>query len=795
MQVLQVNFESVFVALPGMYMLLNNDSPAFTIASISSAYSATVCLPVEQARGKSIFDIQLECEFTWDASLLESLQTVVATRLPHSYHFALKQGDLTRTYHIENSPVQANAGEVNFIIHKLSPVNDWTFTIPEKQNHASVLALESIIEQAPVAMCFCFGEDFIIERANTKMLELWGKSKNVHGMPILEAIPELIDQPFPALMRKVFDEGKEYAGTETKAFLNRNGIVEEFYFNLVYAPIFDEHRVKGIMMVASDVTGLVEAKLKLEESEQRYHDLIDNASVATAVYTGEEMIIYLANDAMLRLWGKDTTVIGRPLSEVVQQFGGESFLSTVRDVYKTNTIYHSREEKVELSDNGTLQSFYFNVVCKPLVDKQGNTYGILNMAVDVTDIVKTKIEIFEAEQRWRLALESAELGTWDYFPDTRVFTSSARTKILFGVKPDADVSFDIMLQAIHPDDRDRVAETIRRSLNIKGGATYHVEYSAVGIDDKIMRWHRTTGRAFYNVNGEAYRLTGTVLDITDRKEIEVALEGRVKERTAELVALNQALEQSNHELEQYAYVASHDLQEPLRKILVYSDMLKNNVVVQHMQGSNVDRLDKIITSARRMSHLIQDLLAFSKVIGIETVFEPVDLNKVVSSVLEDFELMISETNACMQIDPLPTIRGSVKEINQLFYNLISNALKFRKDDHPVRISIQARPLVKEAIATFKGLDRAMRYIDIQIADNGIGFDTRYGKQIFEIFKRLNTRTKFEGTGIGLAICRRIVMKHQGMIYADSNEDEGSVFHVILPLWTTKVDDAPASSMQ
>ncbi|HEY0744707.1 MAG TPA: PAS domain S-box protein [Chryseosolibacter sp.] len=794
MQVLQVDFESVFEALPGMYLLLNKDSPSFTIASMSAEYSAKVCLPVQQARGKSIFDIQLECEFTWDPSLKESLQTVVATRLPHSYHFTLRQDDHAKTYHVQNSPVQTREGEVTFIIHKVSPVNDWTFSLPEKQTSVSAFAIESILDQAPVAMCICLGENLVIEKANAKMLELWGKTENINGMPILEAIPELIDQPFPALMRKVFDEGREYAGTETKAYLNRTGTIEEFYFNFVYSPIFDEsNRVKGITMVASDVTGLVEAKLKLEESEKRYRDLIDHATVATAVYTGADMIIYLANDAMLRLWGKDERVIGRPLSEVGPEFMSASFLSTVQDVYKTNTIYYSREEKVELSDNGTMQTYYFNVTCKPLVDTQGNIYAILNMAIDVTDIVKTKMEIFEAEQRWRLALESAELGTWDYYPDTKVFTCSSRTNVLFGVSPEAEVNFEIMLEAIHPADRERVADTIRRSMHVDGGSTYNIEYSIMGIADKKVRWHRTTGQAFYKENGEAYRLTGTVLDITDRKEIEAALEERVKERTAELVALNQALERSNHELEQYAYVASHDLQEPLRKILVYADMLKNNVVVQHTQGSNVDRLEKIITSAQRMSHLIQDLLTFSKVIGSETTCEPVDLNEVVKRVIEDFELMIKEIDAKVEIGTLPTVRGSIKEINQVFYNLISNALKFRKADRPIAISIQARPLMKEAIASFKGLDHTMPYVDIHIADNGIGFDTRYGKQIFEIFRRLNTRTKFEGTGIGLAICRRIVMKHKGLIYAESNEEEGSIFHVVLPAWTFTKDDVLVSN--
>lgn len=783
MQTLQINFEYVFEALPGMHVLLNADPPRFTIASISSEYSAKVCLTKTEATGKSIFELELECELKWDSSLRESLETVVKTGLPHSFHYTLPHGESSNTYHVSNHPLRSSQGDspVQHIIHKLTLVEGFLFDATQQRlNATGEILLESLIEQAPVAMCYVAGENFVLKEVNSKMLELWGKSKEIVGMPILDAIPELIDQPFPDLMRDVYTSGREHSGTETKAYLNRSGTLEKFYFNFVYAPIRNSRgQVNGIMMIAVDVTGHVNARKELEESEKRYRDLISEATVATAVYIGSDMIVHLANDAMLRVWGKDRSVIGKPLREAVPELEDQPFHRLLETVYKTGQTYHSKEDRADLKVNGRLQSFYFNFTYKALYDTAGNIYGILNMAVDVSDIVKTKMAIHEAEERWRIALQSAELGTWDYFPDSKVFISSTRTKELFGLKESDHPGFEQMLMTIHPQDRERVAAEIRKSLRVEGGSTYRVEYRVVGVHGKNIRWHRTTGQAFYDENGDANRLTGTVLDITDRKEIEVALEERVNERTAELIAANRELERSNHELEQYAYVASHDLQEPLRKILVYSDLLKNNTALPSRTGQG-DRLDKIISSAKRMSHLIQDLLNFSKLLESEMIFEMVDLNQVVKNVLDDFELMIAETGATLNIESLPTIQASPQQMNQLFYNLVSNALKFRKEGESPKLHIGAKLLRSSEVEKFNELNPSLNYYDIFVHDNGIGFDERYGRQIFQIFKRLNTRTKYEGTGIGLAVCRKIALKHQGVIFSESREDEGSVFHVLLP---------------
>jgi PAS domain S-box-containing protein len=387
------------------------------------------------------------------------------------------------------------------------------------------------------------------------------------------------------------------------------------------------------------------------------------------------------------------------------------------------------------------------------------------------------MEIIESEKRWRVALQSAELGTWDYYPKANQFSCSNRTKELFGLAHDTSPTFQDILDAIHPKDRVRVQKSLAKALTKGSGGQYRNEYGVTGIDDNRERWQRATGQVFFDDDGNPTRVTGTVLDITERKRVEEALEERVMQRTKELTMMNKELERSNLELEQYAYVASHDLQEPLRKILVYTDLMKKSITPE---SPDAVRIQKVMSSAHRMSALIRDLLNFSKLLKTESIFSTVDLNQIVRNVLDDFELKINETGAWVTLENLPVIEASPQQMNQLFYNLISNALKFRSDNLKTEIVIHAELMDQEDVRKYPELTQSMEYYDITVSDNGIGFNPKYERLIFEVFKRLHTRVKYEGTGIGLALCRKIVRNHGGEIFAHSSEGGGAQFHILLP---------------
>jgi PAS domain S-box-containing protein len=236
----------------------------------------------------------------------------------------------------------------------------------------------------------------------------------------------------------------------------------------------------------------------------------------------------------------------------------------------------------------------------------------------------------------------------------------------------------------------------------------------------------------------------------------------------------QDIEFRNKQLEEYAYIASHDLQEPLRKIQVFSEMLENNL---NDPVAAKRSLDKINTSARRMSNLIKDVLKYSQLSRTDELFTEASLNTVLETVMEDFDLLCEEKNIVVKRADLPAIKGIPIQLHQLFSNLLSNAIKFCREDNAL-IEIDAEPLTEIDHDNYPGLYSDRDYIKITFKDNGAGFDPQYGEQIFKMFKRLTDNT---GTGIGLALCKKIVENHHGHISVISEEGKGAEFTIILPV--------------
>jgi two-component system CheB/CheR fusion protein len=275
-------------------------------------------------------------------------------------------------------------------------------------------------------------------------------------------------------------------------------------------------------------------------------------------------------------------------------------------------------------------------------------------------------------------------------------------------------------------------------------------------------------------------------DITDTRNRENdlinfsrELEIKVAERTLSLKEANTLLKQSNDSLEQFATIASHDLQEPLRKIRTFSALL-NERHGKDIAGEARELINKISLAAKRMSELIHDVLNFSKVLDA-TVFEQVDLNLILQNVKNDFEILIEQKKAVITQDELPVIKAVPLQMNQLFYNLLGNAIKFSRPDVAPLIHISCTMLTAGEVRAHPSLNSAASYCKIIFSDNGIGINEEFMEQVFLIFQRLNAKDRFEGTGIGLALCKKIVLNHKGEIYVHSKEGEGTEFHVLLPL--------------
>ncbi|SKA01465.1 sensor histidine kinase [Sediminibacterium ginsengisoli] len=279
-------------------------------------------------------------------------------------------------------------------------------------------------------------------------------------------------------------------------------------------------------------------------------------------------------------------------------------------------------------------------------------------------------------------------------------------------------------------------------------------------------WGSTVITALHNEQGDVVSFSKVTRDLTERK----LGEDRLKEYT-------QKLEFHNQELEQFTYLASHDLQEPVRKIETFAYRLLDKAGDELKPESRL-YLEKIIAATGRMGSLMKAILNYSRLTYIEDSFVPTDLNKILQDVLSDFDLKIHEKQAVIEADRLPEVVGLPLYLNQLLYNLVGNALKFTRPGIPPVIRITCRLLNSGEKIRYGYPERSKCY-HIAVADNGIGFSQEYAEVIFMIFQRLNAQHTYEGTGIGLALCRKIVMIHGGRIWASSTEGEGTTIHMLL----------------
>jgi PAS domain S-box-containing protein len=296
-----------------------------------------------------------------------------------------------------------------------------------------------------------------------------------------------------------------------------------------------------------------------------------------------------------------------------------------------------------------------------------------------------------------------------------------------------------------------------------------IEYRLTAANGDI-HWFRDRNSVFKrNKQGIAIEKIGIAQDVTARKRGE-----------QELKESNTALRYANENLQQFASIASHDLQEPLRKLKMFASVLKRYEKELPEEAKEV--IQKISLTSGRMRQLIDEVLQYSKVAYGKREFVPTSLHYILQNVLSDLDLLLADTDAKIQYkDPLPEIDAIPPQINQLFYNLLANALKFRKDGIQPVVLISYRSLPSEEVKSHQELDANKPHIEILFSDNGVGFNPMYTEQIFQLFERLYSVNEFEGTGVGLALCKKIVENHKGHIYARSMDGEGAHFYILLPV--------------
>jgi PAS domain S-box-containing protein len=437
------------------------------------------------------------------------------------------------------------------------------------------------------------------------------------------------------------------------------------------------------------------------------------------------------------------------------------------------------------------QSSYF-----PVRAKDGRALGVGVVAQDVTDRLAFERELRESVDRFRTLAETVPQMVWVTDPRGRVTLVNRRWQEYTGISLDAAAGGG-WESAVHPDDIAGLTAAWHAALAEPGDRFSH-EYrlwSAAGD----YRWMLAVAVPVRTADGAVRQWVGTLTDIEDQKRQSEVLTTLVRMRTAELESANQLLRdeiaeraraearaeaaavelgRSNEELEKFAYVASHDLQEPLRKIQAFGDRLVKKYR-DDLGEDGREYVDRMKSSATRMRTLIDDLLTFSRVTTKAQPSSAVDLGEIVADVVSDLEIRVHQTGGRVDVGALPTLEADPMQMRQLFLNLIGNALKFHRPGVPPIVTVQS--------VTWAGLrpdadppPPAGSGYRVTVADNGIGFDPVYAERVFELFQRLHGRSEYEGTGIGLAICRKIVQRHGGAIAARGREGEGATFVVDLP---------------
>ena len=448
-----------------------------------------------------------------------------------------------------------------------------------------------------------------------------------------------------------------------------------------------------------------------------------------------------------------------------------------------------------ITRSGQLEDAWFTLAYSPVRDESGQIGGILVTVFETTSRIREQKHHQQAEDALRHSEE--RLRHFVTASSDIVYRMSAdwqQMAYLNGKEFLTDtqtINGSWLEQYIPLDDQEAVQRVIQAAIRQK--SLFELEHRVIQADGRV-GWTFSRAIPVLDEQGQIREWFGAASNITARKQgdadlrqseeryrqLSAQLDEQVRQRTQELEILVQDLKRSNDNLHEFAYVASHDLQEPLRKIEQFGHLL------QQQYGSSLgdggQYLDRMQGAARRMSVLIKDLLNYSRIATGQMSSEAVNLSVIMDRVLIDLEIILDETTAQVRVDALPTVVGEPSQLGQLFSNLLSNALKFHKPGQPAQVWIRCQRLeAAELPPSIHPIRLADVYYCIEVADEGIGFDEKYTDRIFEVFQRLQGKNQYAGTGIGLAICQKVVANHGGAITAISQPDQGATFQLYLPI--------------
>jgi PAS domain S-box-containing protein len=905
----------LFESSPGIGIALLPDAPKFTIVAITNDFLTNFAIDKKETVGKGLFELFAEHPDFSEAlvqSLNASLNCSIQKRSPHQFSFSQVAVSFTfenaakKDWHIRNIPVLNPSDELQYVIQNWEATNITESSDKQEIQSNDIDRSHKIFMSAPIVIGVVKGDDYVIELANDDLLQIWGRTPEVIGKPLLEAIPELKGQGFIELLDEVRRTGESYHAKEAPIKLVRNGKEELLYMNFIYKAFYENasHKIaSGVIAIGYDVTEQVLAHRKEEESRQELELAVEVAELGTfridlltnTVSSSEKINEWFGISQQGYSLELAFAAIHPEDRKRVEEIIAESLKSEINSRYDvfyrvihptTGTIKHLRSfgktlftddckpyliigiiqditkqslHQKQLEENEALLQERVKERTEDLNNQKAFIRSILDASLNgiyalkavrnnqgkITDFrylfantliarqLNTTADQIIGSSMLELLPENRDNGFFDLFCRLLETRDTYRGETHFVAK-NIDSWFDysivpintetvvvsildvsenknsikqieeqrnllnsilqnssngISVSQVFRNDEGKVIDALTILANdaavkyIGLPREIYLTKKATEIEPAVMDspYYRTcvktleTGEPFvmqYYMQSTKRWLELTVSKLDDNHLIHIFTDVTpIKETQLQLEKSVEELKRSNQNLEQFAYAASHDLKEPMRKIRLFSDRLKERLE-EKLEEEHRHYFSRISQATDRMNTLIDDLLVYSSVSSGVVLDEKVNLEEIVKMVLEDLELEIEDNRANIKVGSLPTTKGHRRQLQQLFQNLIGNAIKYKKPDITTEVFISSRLINNE---------ENKNYHLIEITDNGIGFESKDAERIFDIFTRLHGNAEYKGTGVGLSIVRKVAENHGGYIWAESNLGEGAIFKLVLPV--------------
>lgn len=752
-----------FEATPGISVIVLPDPPVYTVVAVSNDFILTSKMKREEVVGKGHFTVfpksPEDPDFTGEQNLKASFEYIIKHKNRHSiplqrYDIPTPDGKFLEKYwQVSNAPILSDDEELLYIVHSATDVTD----LVKREQHGKK-TIQFLIDNSPIGIVIYEAirdangkvTDFRIKHFNKRMNELTGFSAEERGSFTFLQIMQTLDilhvfNQFVTVVEEGISIVREQYIEQTQKWVSFSGAKFE----------------DGFLATLTDITELKKSQQSLQK-EVQFSKSILNASfngiyVLEAVRNNnDEVVDFVLVEANERFY----ELTGKPVKEII----GKSFLTSFPHIKETG-FFDLLRHVIETSQPYR-EATYFSEALLRWYDYMAVRLDEDKLVVTFQEVTQIKEAALKLEQQKNLLdsiLEHSPSGI-------AVYTAirDAENKVIDFqciLANDAAEAFTKVPNS------ERLSKTISEiTPGIRETALFQMAVKAVETGEPFQtQYYREQSSKWLDLSVVKMfddHLLNLFGDITSIKETELRLEKSIND-----------LKMNNTELEQFAYITSHDLQEPLRKIRFF-----NTIAYEGLPGDSPikKQMQKVDESARRMSDIISSLLEYSRIGSSNIRFRKTNLNQIMQDILVDFELLISEKGAIVETTDLPEIEAHALQMNQLFFNLIGNALKFSKRNTTPVIVVRAQKLTDERKAGVEKLQKEKDYVEITVEDNGIGFNQEYAKKIFTVFQRLNDRSMYGGYGIGLAICKKTVDIHSGIIYAEGKPKEGAKFTIILP---------------